>query len=139
METNLACLGGTLLTQSHLLETEDRHCVTAALARVGDKWAVLIVMQLDAKARRFSELRRAIGGISQKMLALTLRGRERDGFITRIVYPTKPPSVECALTDLGQEMVVPVRALGAWVLDNIHRIESARHRFDTGAGQGWTS
>jgi DNA-binding HxlR family transcriptional regulator len=80
------------LTQSHLLETEDCHRVIAALARVGDKWAVLIVMRLEAKARRFSELRRAIGGISQKMLALTLRGLERDGFITRTVYPTKPPA-----------------------------------------------
>jgi len=64
------------------------------------------------------------------MLALTLRGLERDGFITRTVHPTKPPSVEYALTDLGQEMVVPVSALGAWVLDNLHRIEGARRRFD---------
>ena len=118
------------MTQGHILETNDCHRVTNALARVGDKWAVLIVMQLDAEPRRFSELRRAISGISQKMLTLTLRGLERDGFITRTVYPTNPPSVEYALTDLGNEMVVPVKALGVWVLSNLHRIESARSRFD---------
>jgi DNA-binding HxlR family transcriptional regulator len=90
-------------------------------------------MQLEAEPRRFSELRRAISGISQKMLTLTLRGLERDGFITRTVYPTNPPSVEYALTDLGREMVVPVKALGVWVLGNLHRIESARSRFDAEA------
>jgi DNA-binding HxlR family transcriptional regulator len=124
------------LEQRHLIETEDCHRVTDALARIGDKWSFLIVMQLDAETRRFSGLRRAIGGISQKMLALTLRGLERDGFMTRTVHPTKPPSVEYALTDLGQEMVVPVKALGAWVLDNLHRIESARRRFDAGPDRG---
>lgn len=118
------------MKQGHIHETENLHCVTGALARVGDKWSVLIVMQLDAEAKRFSALRRAIPGISQKMLTLTLRGLERDGFVTRTVYPTKPPSVEYALTDLGREMVVPVSALGVWVLENIHRIESARCRFD---------
>ena len=124
------------MEQRHLIETEDCHRVTDALARIGDKWSFLIVMQLDAETRRFSGLRRAIGGISQKMLALTLRGLERDGFMTRTVHPTKPPSVEYALTDLGQEMVVPVKALGAWVLDNLHRIESARRRFDAGPDRG---
>jgi DNA-binding HxlR family transcriptional regulator len=125
--------GGTFLIQGHILETDDCHRVTNALARVGDKWAVLIVMQLDAEPKRFSELRRAISGISQKMLTLTLRGLERDGFITRTVYPTNPPSVQYALTDLGSEMVVPVKALGVWVLGNLHRIESARSRFDAAA------
>ena len=91
-------------------------------------------MQLDTGARRFSELRRAISGISHKMLAQTLRGLERDGFITRTVHPTKPPSVEYALTGLGRDMVVPVRALGTWVLDNLHRIDTARSRFDARNG-----
>lgn len=125
------------MEQRHLIETEDCHRITEALARVGDKWSVLIVMQLEAEERRFNELRRAINGISQKMLALTLRGLERDGFITRTVHPTKPPSVGYALTELGQEMVVPVRALGTWVIENLARIEGARCRFDsvTNAGQ----
>jgi len=118
---------------SYFVETTDCHRATEALARVGDKWSVLIIMQLEAEAKRFSELRRAVDGISQKMLALTLRGLEREGFITRTVYPTKPPSVEYALTDLGRELVVPVRALGTWVLDNLHRIENARHRFGADA------
>jgi len=121
------------LEQRYLLDTEECRRVTDALARVGDKWSILIIMQLDADKRRFSELRRAISGISQKMLALTLRGLERDGFIERTVHPTKPPSVEYALTDLGRELVGPVNALGVWVLDNLPRIEGARLRFDATA------
>jgi DNA-binding HxlR family transcriptional regulator len=69
------------------------------------------------------------------MLALTLRGLERDGFVTRTVYATKPPSVDYALADLGREMVAPVRALGAWVIENLHRIESARSSFDSRHGE----
>lgn len=114
----------------NLSETADCHRATEALARVGDKWSVLIFMQLEIEPRRFSELKRQISGISPKMLALTLRGLEREGFVSRTVYPTKPPSVEYALTDLGREMAVPVRALGMWVLDNLPRIESARQQFD---------
>lgn len=106
---------------------------TAALARVGDKWSVLIFMQLEIEARRFSDLKRHISGISPKMLAQTLRGLEREGFVSRTVFPTNPPSVEYALTDLGREMAVPVRAVGTWVLDNLSRIEDARGRFDAGA------
>ena len=115
----------------NLSETADCHRATEALARVGDKWSVLIFMQLEIQARRFSELKREIGGISPKMLASTLRGLEREGFVTRTVFATNPPSVEYALTDLGREMAVPVRALGTWVLENLHRIESARERFDS--------
>jgi DNA-binding HxlR family transcriptional regulator len=122
--------GGTFLIERHLDETIDCLSIPGALGRIGDKWSVLIVIQLDARPRRFSELRRAATGISQKMLALTLRNLERDGFITRTVLPTKPPGVEYALTDLGQEMVVPVKALGAWVRDNLNRIEHARRHFD---------
>lgn len=115
-------------------ETTDCLGVPGALGRIGDKWSVLIVIQLEGRPRRFSELRRATTGISQKMLALTLRNLERDGFITRTVLPTKPPGVEYALTDLGSELVVPVKALGAWVRDNLYRIEQARSRFDAVSG-----
>jgi DNA-binding HxlR family transcriptional regulator len=93
----------------------------------------LIFMQLEIEARRFSELRRQISGVSPKMLAATLRGLEREGFVSRTVFPTNPPSVEYALTDLGREMAIPVRAVGAWVLNNIHRIEGAREKFDADA------
>lgn len=116
-------------------ETAQCRPVTEALARAGDKWTILIVMQLETGPKRFSALRRTVTGISQKMLALTLRGLERDGFVSRTVHHTKPPSVEYSLTDLGSEMVVPVRALGAWVIDNLDRIERARNEFDRQAGE----
>jgi DNA-binding HxlR family transcriptional regulator len=122
--------GGTFLKQSNTIETTPCNSVTEALARAGDKWTIQIVMQLEYESKRFSELRRSVNGISPKMLALTLRGLERDGFVSRKVYPTKPPSVDYSLTDLGREMVVPVRALGVWVVENLHRIELARHSFD---------
>jgi DNA-binding HxlR family transcriptional regulator len=118
------------LIQGNMMETAACNPVTEALARIGDKWTIQIVMELEAAPKRFSALRRAVGGISQKMLTLTLRGLERDGLVTRTVYPTKHPSVEYALTDLGAEMVVPVRALGGWVISNLPRIASARQRFD---------
>jgi DNA-binding HxlR family transcriptional regulator len=122
------------LIQGNMMETAACNPVTEALARIGDKWTIQIVMELEAAPKRFSELRRAVSGISQKMLTLTLRGLERDGLVTRTVYPTKPPSVEYALTDLGAEMVVPVRALGGWVIANLPRIASARQRFDADSG-----
>jgi DNA-binding HxlR family transcriptional regulator len=128
--TSKARQGGTILERGNIVETVDCRAVTDALGRTGDKWTILIVMQLESGAKRFSALRRAINGISQKMLALTLRGLERDGYVSRTVHHTKPPSVEYALTDLGHEMVVPVRALGSWVMANLHRIESARRSFD---------
>lgn len=118
---------------SNLSETTECHRATEAISRVADKWSVLIIMQLELKAQRFSDLKRQISGISPKMLASTLRGLEREGFVSRTVFPTKPPSVEYALTDLGHEMAVPVRAVGSWVLDNIHRIEGAREKFDADA------
>ena len=122
------------MKQGDIGETLPCDPLTVALARIGDKWTIQIVMELDTSPKRFSELRRAVGGISQKMLTLTLRALERDGLVTRTVYPTKPPSVEYALTDLGAELVVPVRALGEWVIGNLPRIAKARQRFDTQGG-----
>ena len=124
------------MKQGYLDDTQPCPRLTCALSRVGDKWSVLVIMQLETDAKRFNELRRAIGAISQKMLTLTLRGLERDGFITRTVYPTKPPSVEYALTDLGRELLLPVRALGMWVAENLHRIESARELYDADVAKG---
>ena len=124
------------MIQGDIGETSICNPVTEALARIGDKWTIQIVMELEAAPKRFSELRRAVQAISQKMLALTLRALERDGLVTRTVYPTKPPSVEYALTDLGAELVVPVRALGGWVIENLPRIASARQRYDLEAGSG---
>ena len=82
---------------------------------------------------RFSELRSAVGGISQKMLTTTLRGLERDGFVTRTVFPTIPPRVDYELTDLGCELLEPVHALGEWARMNTARVNDARARFDVAA------
>lgn len=111
------------------LTTECRR-VSAILSRVGDKWTVLVVRQLGQGPLRFSEIRRALGSISQKMLTTTLRGLERDGLVTRKVYPSVPPKVEYTLTDLGQDLLGPVGALGEWALRNAERVEDAQRKFD---------
>ena len=111
-------------------DTTDCRPLSEALSKIGDKWTILIAMELEEGPKRFSALQRNIEGISQRMLALTLRVLERDGLVERSVYPTKPPSVEYALTQLGKEMAVPVRALGMWVAQNLIRIEQARLTFD---------
>ena len=104
--------------------------VSDVLARVGDKWSVLVVTRLGQGPMRFNELRRTIDGISQRMLTLTLRGLERDGLITRTVFPTIPPRVDYALTPLGRDLLNPVSALGAWAVRNQPKIARARERFD---------
>jgi DNA-binding HxlR family transcriptional regulator len=111
-------------------ESGDCRAISDILGRVGDKWTVLVVGYLTGGPMRFSELSRAIGGISQKMLTSTLRGLERDGFVTRQVFPTIPPRVDYELTDLGRELRVPVNALGEWARENISRVNEARARFD---------
>lgn len=111
-------------------ESEDCRAVSDILGRVGDKWTVLVVGYLSDGPMRFSELKRGIGGISQKMLTITLRGLERDGFVTRTVFPSIPPRVDYELTDLGRELRVPVNALGEWARVNIARVRQARERFD---------
>ena len=106
------------------------------LNRVGDKWSVLIVALLGEGRRRFSELRRSVEGISQRMLTLTLRGLERDGLITRTVFPTIPPRVEYALTELGRTLLVPINALADWAANNRAIVQASRDRFDAaGAGR----
>lgn len=106
--------------------------VTEILSRVGDKWSVQVVVQLGDGPKRFNELRRLVEGISQRMLTLTLRGLERDGLVTRTVYPTIPPRVDYELTGLGCSLLKTVRALGAWVIENRDEILEARRRFDEG-------
>lgn len=114
----------------HPHNTEDCRAVSEILQRVGDKWTVLVVGKLGGGPLRFNELRAAVGGISQKMLTTTLRGLERDGFVTRTVFPTIPPRVDYELTELGHELLVPVGALGAWARKNTERVQAARERFD---------
>ena len=113
--------------------TEDCRAVSDILQRVGDKWTVLVVGKLGGGSMRFNELRTSVGGISQKMLTTTLRGLERDGFVTRTVFPTIPPRVDYELTDLGRELLEPVNALGEWARINTERVKAARARFDAAA------
>lgn len=104
--------------------------VNAILSRIGDKWSVLIVMELARHARRFNELKRDVAGISQRMLTLTLRGLERDGLVSRKVFDTVPPKVEYALTPLGQSLREPVLALGKWAQGHRDEIHAAQAAFD---------
>lgn len=108
--------------------------VAPVLARVGDKWSVLIVRALGGGPRRFNDLKRDIGGISQRMLSLTLRGLERDGLVTRTVFATVPPRVDYALTDLGRSLWEPVEALGAWAQRHHATIAAAQRRYDGADG-----
>src|SRR5712672_4391447 len=107
-------------------------CLAAreVLNRVGDKWSIYIVGYLRDGPLRFNALRRSIEGISQRMLTLTLRGLERDGLVTRTIFPTIPPRVDYELTDLGRGLAQPVQALGQWAYDHRTEIEDARARFD---------
>ncbi len=109
--------------------------MSEVLARVGDKWTVLVVSTLGDGSKRFNELRRALGSISQRMLTLTLRGLERDGLVTRTVFATVPPRVDYELTKLfffffGRSLLEPVSALGLWARKNRAGIEAARLHFD---------
>jgi len=111
-------------------ETGDCLATRQILDRIGDKWSLYIVAMLAHGPRRFNELKRGIDGISQRMLTLTLRGLERDGLVTRTMYPTIPPRVDYELTDMGQTLLTPVMALVNWANDNQVAIADARQRFD---------
>ncbi len=100
------------------------------LQRIGDKWSVLVVMTLSEGSRRFSELRRQIPSISQRMLTLTLRNLERDGLVSRTVTASIPPRVDYELTELGHSLKGPIGALSQWALANIETIHAAQDRFD---------
>jgi len=104
--------------------------ISELLSRIGDKWTVLVVALLGDGPLRFGELRRSIDGVSQKMLTMTLRNLERDGFVNRKVFPTAPPSVEYELTELGRDVLVPIGALAQWAHKNRDRVDAARRRFD---------
>lgn len=108
--------------------------ISQVLSRVGDKWTVLVVETLGSGPKRFSELRRALGSISQRMLTLTLRALERDGLVRRTVTPTVPPRVDYELTRLGHSLLEPVNALADWARANTAAMEKARATFDKADG-----
>jgi len=115
------------------MRTEKCPAVREVLNRIGDKWSVQIVALLGEGPMRFSDLRRSIEGISQRMLTLTLRGLERDGLITRTVFPEIPPRVEYELTRLGNTLLEPIQGLADWADNNRTSIQDARMKFDSKA------
>lgn len=104
--------------------------ISEILGRIGDKWTVLIVMELRTNKLRFNEIKRAVEGISQQMLTRTLRALERDGMVKRTVYPTVPVQVEYELTPLGHSLSQPVMQIGNWARANIPEIERHRQKHD---------
>jgi DNA-binding HxlR family transcriptional regulator len=110
--------------------SEDCRAVSTILARVGDKWTVLIVVLLGDGPKRFNEIKRMVGGISQRMLTFTLRGLERDGLVTRTVFPTSPQRVEYKLTELGSTLWRAVEPLGSWARTHVAEILDSRKKFD---------
>lgn len=121
-----------LVTEKEPAETPiSENCpVRDVLDRIGDKWSFLLVLKLASTPQRFGQLRRAVPDISQRMLTQTLRDLQRDGLVSRTVFPTTPPSVEYRLTDLGQSLLGPMRALVRWADDHHAVIKKARGVFD---------
>lgn len=100
------------------------------LDRIGDKWSVLVIVELASGIRRFRELQRAIDGISQRMLTLTVRRLERDGLVTRTVYPTVPARVTYELTERGSSLTLLVKQLADWSLEHKDPIGASRELYD---------
>ena len=109
---------------------EECRAAGAVLSLVGDKWSVMIIVILGRGPMRFTEIKRAIGGISQRMLTLTLRGLERDGLVTRTQFETIPPRVDYALTALGRSLRQIVEPLGAWARAHTNDMRRARETYD---------
>lgn len=111
---------------------DDVRCpaVGAVLARIGDRWTVLIITYLRDGPKRFNEIKRGLGRISQRMLTVSLRALERDGLVRRTVTPTNPPRVDYALTELGHSVWTPVEALGRWALEHVDQIAQSQAAFD---------
>lgn len=107
-----------------------------SLAKIANKWTAMIVIALSDGPARFGEVREAVGGITGKVLASTLRDLERDGILTRTAYNEMPPRVEYELTPLGQTLRVPLIALGTWAEAHIEQVLEARDAFDERAVSG---
>lgn len=132
---------GTLKSPTHCAGTEDDYealqwdtrqgCeVRQILDRVADKWSLLVIALLERRRLRFSELRREIDGVSQRMLTVTLRQLERDGLVTRTVYPVVPPRVDYELTPLGATLHDTIRSLVIWTEEHENEIAAARTEYD---------
>lgn len=128
---SLSSCGDTALSDDVLQWDQRADCeVRQILDRVADKWSLLAIALLDKRVMRFSEVKRAIDGISQRMLTQTLRNLERDGLVARTVYPTVPPRVEYALTPMGSSLHATIRALVDWTEAHQQQIADARSDYD---------
>jgi DNA-binding HxlR family transcriptional regulator len=124
-------VGHTAVTIEPALISPDEDCgIREVLDRIGDKWSVLVIVELARGVRRFRQLQRSVPDISQRMLTLTLRRLERDGLVSRTVHPTVPPQVEYALTPTGRSITYLVRALADWSADHRAAIAESRRRWD---------
>ncbi|MFJ8852598.1 winged helix-turn-helix transcriptional regulator [Streptomyces sp. NPDC102437] len=126
-------VGHTAVTTDPVVSCGDEHedCgIREVLDRIGDKWSVLVVVELAQGVRRFRQLQRAVPGISQRMLTLTVRRLERDGLVTRTVHPTVPPQVEYELTTMGHSLTHLVKALADWSARHRDAIARARQEWD---------
>ena len=121
---------GTSTSLRNICDTEAAQEMRRTLDRIGDKWSLLVIALLGAGPRRFTELRREIGAISQRMLTLTLRQLERDGLVQRTVYPVVPPRVEYRLTDLGGTLLESIQSIVNWTLAHRGEINAARAAYD---------
>ncbi|MGX1133903.1 DNA-binding HxlR family transcriptional regulator [Streptomyces glaucescens] len=141
---------GTLKSPTHCADTEGDYdalqwdtrqgCeVRQILDRVADKWSLLVIALLDRRGLRFSELRRRIDGISQRMLTVTLRQLERDGLVKRTVHPVVPPRVDYELTPLGATLHDTIRSLVVWTEEHRNEIAAARAEYDRRADQAMAS
>jgi DNA-binding HxlR family transcriptional regulator len=135
VEDDTSVFGANKPVRDRLPTHDDgRHCeLRTVLDRIGDKWSVLVIVLLTEGPARYSELQRALPGISQRMLTLTLRTLERDGMVQRTVYPQVPPRVDYRLSPLGLTLLGPVTALAAWIDEHGDEVLRARAAFDTRA------
>jgi DNA-binding HxlR family transcriptional regulator len=128
--------GGTILSDTHIdvckggHSSEEHRALADILARIGDKWTVVVVGVLAHGPMRYSQIFKLVEGVSQRMLTLTLKSLERDGLVTRTVYPTNPPRVDYELTERGKTLIVPLHLLWTWAHTNRTAIEGARRGFD---------
>ncbi|MFB6843813.1 winged helix-turn-helix transcriptional regulator [Streptomyces sp. NPDC056373] len=116
-------------------DTREDCQVRQILDRIGDKWSLLVIALLEHRRLRFTELRREIDGVSQRMLTVTLRSLERDGLVKRTVHPVVPPRVEYELTSLGRTLHTTIQSLVAWTEKHQEEIAAARTEYDTRAAE----
>ena len=121
------------LDAAAVCKSSDPMAVRELLTKIGDKWSIFLILSLDLLGgrARFSELERAIPGISQRMLSMTLKNLERDGLVIRELFPEVPPRVEYEITDLGKSLLQPTQELVDWAKANWERVRKAQAKYDS--------